>query len=151
MKKFLNEFKTFALKGNVVDMAVGVIIGAAFQGIVTSLTNDVLNPLLGIAFSTDFSNVVFALPNNADPLRVGAFISAVLNFIIMAFVLFCIVKAMNRLMTLGQKKKAEEAPAAQTPEAPAALAAPAAPVAPVAPYSRSTVSSVFSSVFMVIE
>ena len=62
MKKFLNEFKTFALKGNVVDMAVGVIIGAAFQGIVTSLTNDVLNPLLGIAFSTDFSNVVFALP-----------------------------------------------------------------------------------------
>lgn len=112
MKKFLNEFKTFALKGNVVDMAVGVIIGAAFQGIVTSLTNDVLNPLLGIAFSTDFSNVVFALPNNADPLRVGAFISAVLNFIIMAFVLFCIVKAMNRLMTLGQKKKAEEAPAA---------------------------------------
>lgn len=88
MKKFLNEFKTFALKGNVVDMAVGVIIGAAFQGIVTSLTNDVLNPLLGIAFSTDFSNVVFALPNNADPLRVGAFISAVLNFIIMAFVLF---------------------------------------------------------------
>ena len=112
MKKFLSEFKTFALKGNVVDMAVGVIIGAAFQGIVTSLTNDVLNPLLGIAFSTDFSNVVFALPNNADPLRVGAFISAVLNFIIMAFVLFCIVKAMNRLMTLGQKKKAEEAPAA---------------------------------------
>ena len=75
MKKFLNEFKTFALKGNVVDMAVGVIIGAAFQGIVTSLTNDVLNPLLGIAFSTDFSNVVFALPNNAHPLRIGAFIS----------------------------------------------------------------------------
>ena len=111
MKKFLNEFKTFALKGNVVDMAVGVIIGAAFQGIVTSLTNDVLNPLLGIAFSTDFSNVVFALPNNADPLRVGAFISAVLNFIIMAFVLFCIVKAMNRLLALGRPKK-EEAPAA---------------------------------------
>ncbi len=112
MKNFLSEFKAFALKGNVMDMAVGVIIGAAFQAIVTSLTNDVLNPILGIAFSTDFSNVVFALPNGADPLRVGAFISAVLNFIIMAFVLFCIVKAMNRLMTLGQKKKAEEAPAA---------------------------------------
>ena len=91
-------------------MAVGVIIGAAFQGIVTSLTNDVLNPLLGIAFSTDFSNVVFALPNNADPLRVGAFISAVLNFIIMAFVLFCIVKAMNRLMTLGQKRRRRKPP-----------------------------------------
>ncbi len=112
MKNFLSEFKAFALKGNVMDMAVGVIIGAAFQAIVTSLTNDVLNPILGIAFSTDFSNVVFALPNGADPLRVGAFISAVLNFIIMAFVLFCIVKAMNRLMTLGQKRKSEEAPAA---------------------------------------
>ena len=111
MKKFLHEFKAFALKGNVMDLAVGVIIGAAFQNIVTSLTNDVLNPLLGIAFSTDFSNVVLPLPNNADPLRLGAFISAVLNFVIMAFVLFCIVKAMNRLLALGRPKK-EEAPAA---------------------------------------
>ena len=111
MKKFLHEFKAFALKGNVMDLAVGVIIGAAFQNIVTSLTNDVLNPLLGIAFSTDFSNVVLPLPNGADPLRLGAFISAVLNFVIMAFVLFCIVKAMNRLMALGRPKK-EEAPAA---------------------------------------
>lgn len=111
MKKFFNEFKAFALKGNVMDLAVGVIIGAAFQNIVTSLTNDVLNPLLGIAFSTDFSNVVLPLPNNADPLRLGAFISAVLNFVIMAFVLFCIVKAMNRLLALGCPKK-EEAPAA---------------------------------------
>ena len=111
MKKFFNEFKAFALKGNVMDLAIGVIIGAAFQNIVTSLTNDVLNPLLGIAFSTDFSNVVLPLPNNADPLRLGAFISAVLNFVIMAFVLFCIVKAMNRLMALGRPKK-EEAPAA---------------------------------------
>ena len=88
MKKFLHEFKAFALKGNVMDLAVGVIIGAAFQSIVTSLTNDILNPL-----------------------RLGAFISAVLNFVIMAFVLFCIVKAMNRLMALGRPKK-EEAPAA---------------------------------------
>ena len=111
MKKFFNEFKAFALKGNVMDLAVGVIIGAAFQNIVTSLTNDVLNPLLGIAFSTDFSNVVLPLPNNADPLRLGAFISAVLYFVIMAFVLFCIVKAMNRLLALGRPKK-EEAPAA---------------------------------------
>ena len=97
MKKFFNEFKAFALKGNVMDLAVGVIIGAAFQSIVTSLTNDILNPLLGIAFSTDFSNVVLPLPNNADPLRLGAFISAVLNFVIMAFVLFCIVKAFNKI------------------------------------------------------
>lgn len=67
MKKFLHEFKAFALKGNVMDLAVGVIIGAAFQSIVTSLTNDILNPLLGIAFSTDFSNVV--LPRPTAPTR----------------------------------------------------------------------------------
>lgn len=115
MKKFFNEFKAFALKGNVMDLAVGVIIGAAFQNIVTSLTNDVLNPLLGIAFSTDFSNVVLPLPNNADPLRLGAFISAVLNFVIMAFVLFCIVKAMNRLLALGRPKKEEALAAPKGP------------------------------------
>lgn len=119
MKKFFEEFKTFALKGNVVDMAVGVIIGAAFQGIVNSLTNDILNPLLGIAFSTDFSNVVIPLPNGADPLCVGSFISAVINFIIMAFVLFCLVKAMNRLRDFGRRKPTEKPkakPAAPTQE-----------------------------------
>ena len=119
MKKFFEEFKTFALKGNVVDMAVGVIIGAAFQGIVNSLTNDILNPLLGIAFSTDFSNVVIPLPNGADPLCVGSFISAVINFIIMAFVLFCLVKAMNRLRDFGRRQPAEKPkakPAAPTQE-----------------------------------
>lgn len=119
MKKFLEEFKTFALKGNVVDMAVGVIIGAAFQGIVNSLTNDILNPLLGIAFSTDFSNVVIPLPNGADPLCVGSFFSAIINFVIMAFVLFCLVKAMNRLRDLGSRKTAK-----------AAKAEPAKPAAP---------------------
>ena len=118
-KKFLDEFKAFALKGNVIDMAVGVIIGAAFQSIVSSLTGDILNPLLGIAFSTDFSNVVIPLPNGADPLRIGAFISAVINFLIMAFVLFCLVKFMGRLMCLGQHKKAAEAKAeAPKPAAP---------------------------------
>ena len=112
---FFAEFRKFVARGNVMDLAVGVIIGAAFQNIVTSLTNDVLNPLLGIAFSTDFSNVVLPLPNNADPLRLGAFISAVLNFVIMAFVLFCIVKAMNRLMELGRPKKPEAPAAPQGP------------------------------------
>lgn len=111
-KKFLDEFKAFALKGNVIDMAVGVIIGASFQSIVSSLTGDILNPLLGIAFSTDFSNVVIQLPNGADPLRIGAFISAVINFVIMAFVLFCLVKFMGRLMRIGQRKKEAEAKAA---------------------------------------
>lgn len=111
MKKFLEEFKTFALKGNVVDMAVGVIIGAAFQSIVNSLTKDILNPLLGIAFSTDFSNVVIPLPNGADPLCIGSFFSAIINFVIMAFVLFCLVKAMNRLRDLGVRKAAKAAKA----------------------------------------
>lgn len=121
MKKFLEEFKTFALKGNVVDMAVGVIIGAAFQSIVNSLTKDILNPLLGIAFSTDFSNVVIPLPNGADPLCIGSFFSAILNFVIMAFVLFCLVKAMNRLRDLGIRKAAKAAKAeAAKPAKPAA-------------------------------
>lgn len=119
MKKFLEEFKTFALKGNVVDMAVGVIIGAAFQSIVNSLTKDILNPLLGIAFSTDFSNVVIPLPNGADPLCIGSFFSAIINFVIMAFVLFCLVKAMNRLRDLGVRKAAKAAKAeAAKPAAP---------------------------------
>lgn len=121
MKKFLEEFKTFALKGNVVDMAVGVIIGAAFQSIVNSLTNDILNPILGIAFSTDFSNVVIPLPNGADPLCIGSFFSAILNFVIMAFVLFCLVKAMNRLRDLSIRKAAKAAKAeAANPAKPAA-------------------------------
>lgn len=121
MKKFLEEFKTFALKGNVVDMAVGVIIGAAFQSIVNSLTKDILNPLLGIAFSTDFSNVVIPLPNGADPLCIGSFFSAIINFVIMAFVLFCLVKAMNRLRDLGVRKAAKAAKAeAAKPAKPAA-------------------------------
>ena len=119
MKKFLEEFKTIALKGNVVDMAVGVIIGAAFQSIVNSLTKDILNPLVGIAFSTDFSNVVIPLPNGADPLCIGSFFSAIINFVIMAFVLFCLVKAMNRLRDLGVRKAAKAAKAeAAKPAAP---------------------------------
>ena len=74
MKKFFQELKDFALKGNVMDMAVGVIIGASFQGIVTSLTNDILNPILGIAFSTDFSNVVIPLFGD-NCIYVGSFLS----------------------------------------------------------------------------
>lgn len=117
MKKFLNEFKAFALKGNVMDMAVGVIIGAAFQNIVSSLTNDILNPLLGIAFSTDFSNVVVPLPGDIT-IGIGSFVSAVINFVIMAFVLFCIVKFMNKLTTLGHHEEPKAEPA--TPAAPPA-------------------------------
>ena len=108
MKKFLEEFKAFALKGNMMDMAIGVLIGGAFSTLVTSLTDNIIN-------QTDFSDVVLHLPFDIN-LGIGAFISAVINFIILAFVLLCMLKAMNKLMDLG--KHEEEKPA--EPEAPKA-------------------------------
>lgn len=105
MKKFFKEFKEFALKGNVLDLAVGVIIGAAFKDIVTSLTDNFINPILQLITAGD--------PIEKAEIGVYAsnFITAVINFIIMAFILFCIVKFINKLMTMGKK---EEAPAAPT-------------------------------------
>ena len=107
MKKFLEEFKAFALKGNMMDMAIGVLIGGAFSTLVTSLTDNIINPIIGILFQTDFSDVVLHLPFDIN-LGIGAFI--------LAFVLFCMLKAMNKLMDLG--KHEEEKPA--EPEAPKA-------------------------------
>lgn len=119
MKKFLEEFKAFALKGNMMDMAIGVLIGGAFSTLVTSLTDNIINPIIGILFQADFSDVVLHLPFGIN-LGIGAFISAVINFIILAFVLFCMLKAMNKLMDLGkheEEKPAElEAPKAPTQE-----------------------------------
>jgi large conductance mechanosensitive channel len=110
MKKFMQEFKEFALKGNVMDMAVGVIIGAAFKTIIDSLVNDIINPLIGIAFQTDFSAVVITLPGNVA-LNIGNFISTVINFLLMALVLFLIVKTVNRLDSFGKKEEpVKEAP-----------------------------------------
>lgn len=108
MKKFLNEFKTFALRGNVVDLAVGMIIGSAFTGIVTSLKDNFIQPILDFitrshpAFYTKEELLGF----------LSAFISAIINFIIIAFVLFLIIKGLNSLMSIGKKK--EEAPAEPT-------------------------------------
>ena len=104
MKKFLEEFKAFALKGNVMDLAVGVIIGGAFQAIVTSLVGDIISPIIGIFASTDFSNLIATV--NGSEIKYGAFITAIINFIIMAFIIFCIVKALNKL---AERKKKEEA------------------------------------------
>ena len=117
MKKFMEEFKAFAMRGNVIDMAVGVIIGGAFKAIADSLVNDIINPALGIFTGghTDLSDLSFSLPGGGE-LMLGNFINAILNFLIMAFVVFCIVKAMNKLMEMG--KHEEAAPA--EPEAPAA-------------------------------
>lgn len=102
MKKFINEFKTFALKGNMVDMAVGIVIGTAFSGIVTSLTDNLINPILNVVTGG-------AKYNWQDVAGfISAFLSALVNFFIMAFVLFCIVKAINKVKTIGTKKEEEK-------------------------------------------
>ena len=108
MKKFLQEFKSFAMRGNVMDMAVGVVIGGAFKEIVDSLVNDLLNPLLGLFGNQDLSAYVWEL--GGAEFRVGAFLTAVINFIIMAFVVFLLIRGINRLHALAFRK--QEAPAA---------------------------------------
>lgn len=114
MKKFLEEFKAFALKGNVMDLAVGVIIGAAFQNIVTALTENFINPLIALCTggtSEDGIMIGGRFTINGVSFNYGAFLSAVINFLIMALILFMLIKAVNKLMTIG-KKKEEEKPAA---------------------------------------
>lgn len=118
MKKFFEEFKTFALKGNVMSMAVGVIIGGAFQSIVAALTNSFINPLIALILGgvqrDENGNPIYvggSFTINGIEFNYGAFLSAVINFIIMALILFLLIKGMNTLMALG-KKKEEEKPAA---------------------------------------
>lgn len=124
MKKFLEEFKAFINKGNVLGLAVGVIIGGAFSIITTSLTNDIIMPIVSIFMGgVDFSAMSVMLPSvfpvapDAPPntLNYGSFISAVINFFILALVVFFIVKAVNKAMGLGRKKE-EEAPPPPPPE-----------------------------------
>lgn len=124
MKKFIAEFKEFAMKGNVVDMAIGVVIGAAFGKITTSLVNDVIMPLISrITGGVDFSGWKWVLKaaevdetgaETAAEIAVnyGSFIAVVLDFLIIAFVLFMVVKAINKLRSIGKKEEpAEEEPA----------------------------------------
>ena len=111
MKKFFNEFKAFISRGNVMDMAVGVIIGASFKAIVDSLVADIINPVLGLFGGMNFSEYTLPLKGDAT-LNYGNFITAIINFVIMAFVIFCIVKFMNGVSTKFNKK--EEKPAAPT-------------------------------------
>ncbi|MDF1611602.1 MAG: large-conductance mechanosensitive channel protein MscL [Stygiobacter sp.] len=111
--KVIDEFKAFAMKGNVVDMAVGIIIGAAFGAIVTSLVNDVLMPPIGMLIGgIDFSDLSIKLSNpivNSKPVEIlyGKFLNTVINFIIVAFAIFMLVKALNKF-----KKKEEAKPSA---------------------------------------
>jgi len=122
MKKFMAEFKKFALKGNMIDLAVGVIIGGAFNGLVSSLVNDIIMPSLSIfTGKMDFENWFYALDGNTyetielakeagvATINYGNFISGIINFIIMAFVVFMMVKAINKM-----KKDEPAAPAAPT-------------------------------------
>jgi len=109
MKNFMSEFKEFISRGNVMDMAVGIIIGGAFTAIVTSLVEDVINPILGCAGGMDFSNIVIPLVGDAS-LKIGNFINAIINFLIMAFILFSIIKAMNTAAGKLKKEQEEEAP-----------------------------------------
>jgi len=95
MKKFFSEFKTFALKGNVMNLAVGIIIGAAFQGVVSSLTDNILSPIIGLVAGTNFDRLQIDFLGVV--IRYGAFITTLVNFLIMAFVVFLIVRWMNRI------------------------------------------------------
>ena len=132
MKKMMNEFKEFIARGNVMDLAVGVIIGGAFSAIVTSLVNDIIMPVISlITGGIDFTNWFVSLDGSkyatlaeaqaagASVLAYGSFIQAVIYFLILAFVIFMLVKAMNKIMAKAKKKeekKEEEKPAKSNEE-----------------------------------
>lgn len=120
MKKFLNDFKEFAFRGSVIDLAVGVLIGAAFQGVVSSFTDNIISPILGLFTTTDLSG--WSINIFRATIRYGAFLTSIINFIIMAFVIFLMVSAINWLRNLGKKK---EIPAPATTK--------------VCPFCRSTI------------
>lgn len=110
MKKFLEEFKAFALKGNVMDMAVGVIIGGAFTAIVTSLTDNFINPIINFILNIDklfHGELLYSWGDISG--FISNFLSAVVNFLIIALILFFLLKGINKLLSIG-KKKEEEAP-----------------------------------------
>lgn len=109
MKKFIEEFKKFALRGNMMDMAIGVIIGGAFSGIVTSFIDNFINPIL------NFVMAGARYSGSEIGTYCSAFLSSIVNFFFMALVLFILVKAINKLMAIGQKK---ETPAPTTKECP---------------------------------
>lgn len=121
MKNFIKEFKEFISKGNVLDMAVGIIIGSAFTGIVTSLVDDIINPLLGIFGGANLDQLSIALSGEAS-LNYGNFISSIINFLIMALVVFLIVKSFNKVSGKINPKK------------------PAAPTTKECPFCKSTIA-----------
>lgn len=131
---FIQEFKTFIMRGNVIDLAVGVIVGAAFQSIVNSVVSDLVMPFIGlltgginftdqfvvlkladgVAEGTTYASLTAAKEAGATIFAYGSFITAVINFLILALVIFLLVKGINKLQKLGQKPAEPEAPAAPT-------------------------------------
>lgn len=127
MKGFIEEFKKFIMRGNVMDMAVGVIVGGAFTSIVTSLNQDILTPILGIFGGTDFSHLTLTLGSgeNAPILNYGNFITAVINFLITALVIFVLIKIINTISERFKKKEEEVL---------------AAPTTKICPYCKSEIA-----------
>jgi large conductance mechanosensitive channel len=123
----LKDFRDFIARGNVVDLAVGIIVGAAFTSIVTSFVKDLVNPIIGLVGGNNFDNMFVVLKGPAGPfptpadaqkagavtLNYGSFLTNVINFLIVAFVMFMLVKAVNKMYT---KKKEDPAPAGPTPD-----------------------------------
>ncbi len=121
MKKFFGEFKKFISRGNVMDMAVGVVVGGAFTAIVNSLVKDIINPVLGLFGTANLENLKWVIKTTGEgedmtevALMYGSFISAVINFLIVAFVLFCVIRTMNKVQD-GLKKPEEPAAPAKEP------------------------------------
>lgn len=109
MKKFIEEFKAFAFRGNVVDLSIGVLIGGAFSALVASFTNDIINPILAILGDPAAGlGWVIPLPGGSDGILIGDFIGAIINFLIMAFVIFIIMKSLNKLAVAGKKQEEKE-------------------------------------------
>ena len=137
MKKFFSEFKEFINRGNVVDMAVGVMIGAAFKAIVDSVVKDLISPVIGIIFKQDFSELKYILEpavyaedgitvvKEAVSINYGAFIMAIVNFLIIAVILFLMVKMINSVRNVGKKNEVE---------------APAEPTTKICPYCKSEIA-----------
>ena len=119
-KGFIAEFKKFIMRGNVMDMAVGVIVGGAFTSIATSLNQDILAPVLGIFGGTDFSNlyIVLGQGENAPILYYGNFITAVINFLITAFVIFLLIKGINSISGKLSREEKDKPAAPATKKCP---------------------------------
>ena len=124
MKAFIEEFKKFISRGNVMDMAIGVIIGGAFGAITSSLVSDVVTPLLAVIFqspNTDALNITLRAASegqDAVVLGLGTFVGAVINFLVIALVLFSVMKAMNKASELAKKMKKQEEEEAKAEEPP---------------------------------